>query len=1056
MQKKHSFKIAFRPRALFITIIIVSIMGCVGSRMSVEEAKEVAITIEKEPFVPPPRRAYDVLAVLEQRGKFNPKIVAKHRRIMESPPPETDDAKMLAEFYLKRGNSALEFGYPHRAVKDLQKALLCAEQVKHLKRMGSILFRLGQAELLVGNFKQGVETLERSQKKGKGAAYNELVKIYSLIGDIETAGKYLRAGTRELDEKNRKSKRKKTQDKKEMKKAFRRAATTSQMKAWYLEGQGKFADAEPYIRWALNVEKKQKKRNPGRYISSRISLGNNLMMQGRKYEAEVEVRKALDSALGFGGRDSILTADAVNSLGNVVLTQGRTDEAEKLVKSSLDILNRSGVSKESQIFSDALIVLGDVLTTNREFKEAASRFDLAAKGVYASSSLYDRLHRNPNFILSLIQIGRLDDALEIVNAVYELEKKLFGTTHPTTLEIIALRGMIRAKEKNYDAAYNDFSASVPLLLERKIDEKNYSESFRIKIIGEAYLELLSDLSGSSLETRLGMDAVAEAFRLADALGGRTIQRSLGASSARTAVTDPKLSDLARKEQDAQKQMEVLQLSLSNMMASPRNQQIPSVIKDLQNRIGKLRKAQQALYREIGKRFPKYSDFTHPRPGTVSSAQEKLLPGESLIGVYTSEKNTYVWAIPHKGGPAFSTASMGIKEMVQTIARIRKTFSPDLNTFGDMPQLDVMAAYGLFQKILLPVKKGWNNASDLLLVVYGPMGQIPLGMLPTEPVSLEPEKDLLFSNYRSIPWLIRKASVTRIPSASSLLMLRSLPPVESTRKAFFGFGNPVFNLTQVSDDANGKDAALKRDKNQFRRLQNRGFRKKSNASVGVDTKTLSSFRLEDLERLPDTEEEIKYIALALGADPEEDTLLREDASENKIKALDLSDRRVVAFATHALKPGDLDGLDQPALAMTTPTVTGESDDGLLTAGEIYNLRLNADWVILSACSTGIDESFGAESVSGLGRAFFYAGTRSLLVTMWPVETTSARILTTGLFSYQKKDHTLSRAKALQKAMLDLIDDPGYIDPASGKIVSSYAHPFFWAPFIIIGDNGNIAH
>ncbi|HIJ55142.1 MAG TPA: CHAT domain-containing protein [Deltaproteobacteria bacterium] len=1054
MNKKHP---AYRwtDALLMITIILLAV-GCVGSRMSVEEAKEVAITIEKEPFIPPPRRAYDVLAVLEQRGKFNPKIVARHKTVMESPPPQTDDPETLAEFYLKRGNSAMEFGYPHRAVEDVRKALLYAEQVKHFKKMGGLLFRLGQAELLVGNFKQGVEMLERSQKKGKGAAYNELVKIYSLIGDIETAGKYLRAGTRELDDKIQKSKREKTKDKKDMKKVSRRVATTSQMKAWYLEGQGKFADAEPYIRSALSVEEKQKKRSPGRYISSRISLGNNLMMQGRKYEAEVEVRKALDSALGFGGRDSILTAEAVNSLGNVVLTQGRMDEAEKLVNSSLDILEQCGVSRESQIFSDALIVLGDVLTTKQEFNAAANRFDSAAKGVYAGPSLYDRLHRNPNFILSLIQIGRLDEALKIVKAVYELEKKLFGTTHPSTLEIIALRGMIRVKERNNEAAYKDFSGSVPLLLERKIDEENYAQSFRLKLMGEAYLELLSDLNGSSLEARLGVDAVSEAFRLADALGGRTIQRSLGASSARTAVTDPKLADLARKEQDAQKQMEVLQLSLSNMMAAPGNQQIPSVVKDLQNRIDKLRKAQKALYREIGKRFPKYSDFTHPRPGTVSSAQEKLLPGESLIAVYTSEKNTYVWAIPYKGSPAFSKTSMGIKEMVQTIAGIRKTFSPDLNTFGDMPQFDVMAAYGLFEKILLPVKEGWKNASDLLVVVYGPMGQIPLGMLPTEPVRLGPEKDLLFSNYRSIPWLIRKASVTKIPSASSLLMLRSLPAVESIRKAFFGFGNPVFNLTQLSDDAYGKDGALNKDKNQFRRLQSRGFRKKSDASVDVDTKTLSSFRLEDLERLPDTEEEIKHIAMALDADPEEDTLLREDASENKIKALDLSDRRVVAFATHALKPGDLDGLDQPALAMTTPTVTGESDDGLLTAGEIYNLRLNADWVVLSACSTGIDESFGAESVSGLGRAFFYAGTRSLLVTMWPVETTSARILTTGLFSYQKKDNTMSRAKALQKAMLDLIDGPGFVDQSSGKTVSSYAHPFFWAPFIIIGDNGNIAH
>jgi len=1042
--------------ALFVLIIAAFIFGCVGARMSVEEAKAVAITIEKEPFVPPPRRAYDVLAVLEQRGKFNPKIVAKHRRIMESPPPQTDDAKMLAEFYRKRGNSALEFGYPHRAVEDLRKALVYAEQVDNLKRMGSLLFKLGQTELLVGNFKHGVEILEQSKSRGKGGAYNELVKIYSLIGDIETAGKHLQAGTRELEEKIQRSKRKKSGNKKAIRNTSRREATISQMKAWYLEGQGKFADAEPYIRLALRVEVEQKKRYPGRSTTTRISLSNNLMMQGRKYEAEVEARKALDSALGFGGRDSILTAAAVNTLGNVVLTQGRTDEAEKLVKSSLDILERCGVSKEAQIFSDALITLGDVLTIKRDFKEAVNRFEMAAKGVYANSSLYDRLHRNPNYILSLIQLGRLDKVLKMVEAVYELEKQYFGITHPTTLEIIALRGMIRTKEKKYEAAYKDFSGSVPLLLERKTDKESYSQSFRLKIMSVAYLELLSDLSGSSLETRLGTDAVSEAFRLADALGGRTIQRSLGASTARTAITDPKLADLARKEQDSLKQMEVLQLSLSNMMAAPADQQIPSVIKNLQNRIDKLRKAQQALYREIGKRFPKYSDFTHPRPGTVSSAQEKLLPGESLIAVYTLEKNTYVWAVPHKGSPAFSRTSMGIKEMAQSIARIRKTFSPDLNTFGDMPQFDVMAAYGLFEKILLPVKEGWKNASDLLLVVYGPMGQIPLGVLPTKPVKLGSKEGLLFSRYRSVPWLIRKVSVTRIPSVSSLLMLRSLPPVKSARKAFFGFGNPVFNPAQLDGSENGKAAGLKRGKKQFRRLQSRGFRKKSDVSVGVDTNTLSSFSLEDLERLPDTEEEIKHIALALGADPEEDTLLREDASENKIKALDLSDRRVVAFATHALKPGDLDGLDQPALAMTTPTVTGESDDGLLTAGEIYNLRLNADWVVLSACSTGIDESFGAESVSGLGRAFFYAGTRSLLVTMWPVETTSARKLTTGLFSYQKKDNTMSRAKALQKAMLDLIDDPGYIDPASGKIVSSYAHPFFWAPFIIIGDNGNIAH
>jgi CHAT domain-containing protein len=134
------------------------------------------------------------------------------------------------------------------------------------------------------------------------------------------------------------------------------------------------------------------------------------------------------------------------------------------------------------------------------------------------------------------------------------------------------------------------------------------------------------------------------------------------------------------------------------------------------------------------------------------------------------------------------------------------------------------------------------------------------------------------------------------------------------------------------------------------------------------------------------------------------------------------------------------------------VTGDDDDGLLKMGEVLKLKLNADWVVLSACNTGAADGAGAEAVSGLGRAFFYAGTRAILVSMWPVETTSARKLTTGLFQYQKENKTLSRVRAHQKSILALIDSPGLIDDASGKVVASYAHPLFWAPFILVGDGG----
>ena len=133
---------------------------------------------------------------------------------------------------------------------------------------------------------------------------------------------------------------------------------------------------------------------------------------------------------------------------------------------------------------------------------------------------------------------------------------------------------------------------------------------------------------------------------------------------------------------------------------------------------------------------------------------------------------------------------------------------------------------------------------------------------------------------------------------------------------------------------------------------------------------------------------------------QDIFIGESASERKVKTMDLTDRRIVAFATHALLPGDLDGLDQPALALCAPSITGDDEDGLLTMGEIMKLRMNADWVVLSACNTGAADGAGVEAVSGLGRAFFYAGTRAILVSMWPVETTSARKLTTALFQYQR--------------------------------------------------------
>jgi CHAT domain-containing protein len=172
----------------------------------------------------------------------------------------------------------------------------------------------------------------------------------------------------------------------------------------------------------------------------------------------------------------------------------------------------------------------------------------------------------------------------------------------------------------------------------------------------------------------------------------------------------------------------------------------------------------------------------------------------------------------------------------------------------------------------------------------------------------------------------------------------------------------------------------------------------------------------------------------------------------VRTMNLADRRVIMFATHGLVPGDLDGLNEPALALTAPQVAKVQGDGLLTVSKILGLKLNADWVVLSACNTASGNGAGAEAVSGLGLAFFYAGTRALLASNWPVETTSARMITTELFKREAATPGLPRAEALRQAMLALIDGPGLMDPATNKPVYSYAHPIFWAPFSLVGDGG----
>jgi CHAT domain-containing protein len=202
-------------------------------------------------------------------------------------------------------------------------------------------------------------------------------------------------------------------------------------------------------------------------------------------------------------------------------------------------------------------------------------------------------------------------------------------------------------------------------------------------------------------------------------------------------------------------------------------------------------------------------------------------------------------------------------------------------------------------------------------------------------------------------------------------------------------------------------------------------------------------LRALARLPGTRTELEAVGKLLGAPA---GAIRLDASmtEAALRSADLSNVRILHLATHGLtasEAGQRGARTEPGLVFTPPAEATSQDDGYLAASEVLTLNLTAvDWVILSACNTAAPSGTpGEPGLSGLARAFFYAGAPSLLVSHWPVGDDVAAALTVN--TLRRTQAGESRAAALQNAMRDIRNDPN--NP-------SFAHPSAWAPFTIAGE------
>ena len=1026
---------------LFLLTVLPGFLTACQTSMSVEQAKQVVVEMQRDSFVPPPRRINDVLAFLDKAKLSDSPAVKRLQSTLSAPPPDASKQSLIIPYLIRRGTAAMKLGLYNQALSDLRLAKIYAD--KNAMPNAELLHKLGYAEFVCGNFKDAVAYFEQSNKiKEKPETYRALVELYTRVGDLDAAEETKRRGVMLCNFL-----------------CSRQVSCrwcdyhTAMMNAYVLDARGKFSEAESFYRQALrSITPAMKKSFPFVSIVPRIYLTRNLKHQEEWIKAELAARDLLKETVSATGSDSETFGIVVGDLSDILMRQGRLEEAEKLLHAALSILETAGIEEYAYPMIDARMRLGNVLFVKGNYTGAMEQFDLTKSEARGNRYLYDNLFaRNPALMLSLIMTARIDEAMALIDTFYQRNKAFVGPSHYLTKEILGLRAVAHARLHNDKLALKDFSGAIPYLLN---NEQQAAAAFdqrrRARIIMESYIDLLIRAQDSGLANQLDIDALGEAFKLVDAMSSPMVRGAVGASTIRAAVISSELTKLVRQEQDASKRIEVIERMLTNHLAAPLDQQIPRAINELKRELDTLSAARRALREEIQSRFPKYSELASPQQVSILQVQQQLCPGEVFLSIFVADARTYVWAIPKTGRIGLFATPVGKDQLNRYVLALRRSLDPHPKTLGDIPAFDINAAYQLYRLLLAPVEENWRHATNLLVVTNSPLDKIPFSVLVTAPIAFEKDSKTLFEEYRKVPWLIRKTSINRLTSASTFVSLRKAPQGDPSRKAFVGFGDPLFNSEQLA--MAGGEVSRRQDKFATRgaSIQVRGIRTTNTGSL--DSNKMNSSRLQHLNRLPDTADEVKSIAETLGADFQRDVFLGRQASEKRVKSMDLTDRKVIVFATHALVPGDLDGLTQPALAMCAPELTGESEDGLLTMGEIMTLQIDADWVVLSACNTGAADDKGAEAVSGLGRAFFYAGTRSLLLSMWPVETTSARKLTTGVFKHAQKTLQLSRPAALRAAMLDLIDQAYLQDSDSGQIIASYAHPLFWAPFIVVGDCG----
>jgi CHAT domain-containing protein len=808
--------------------------------------------------------------------------------------------------------------------------------------------------------------------------------------------------------------------------------------------QGRYNDALREMQDAYDIwEKNYLKFNPYR-MDAAMQLAVHLSKTGNANDAlplALEATKFAESVWGGANEQTMLWQ--YNTAG-IFKELGYWDEALRIFDGVLPRLDAANTPKTRHYACSVSQERARLLRDMNRPQEAAQAYEETLKRDAACfpPNHPEIVHALGEYALVLYKVRDFDRMGQIMDQWHDGLMASYGENSLPFAEYLGNRALMKSHGTLGTPAFEDALADMraSVLLREKLLPPDHS------FIGKAYMNLgamendaghygiawqmalRAEQAGQGsrqllMDTLLNAresgeipedEALSQAFRLVQVNHNSAARAAYEMLAQRVELGDTAKTENMRRFTDMQRRQDQLQRDMSYLAALPSAERRPDTERNIRAEMEQLSAQINTLGDTLSQQDIPFEAMYQTKPLSLADAQAMLSPQEALVifdigpedwdrhYVFVATQDRAEWRELHvsidnlKAAIRDLRASIDLRMGVRAGIALKKPTGPDRNAY------DLYAAHWVYTQTFAPIADMLAGKDHIYTELRGPLSAVPPQLLVRNDVAAQAQAD----------WLVRHHAVTVIPSIQSLKVTTLARQTARAGKPFLGFADPIFG-----DGTTPPDQQV--------------------ASLDVTRAAMRGA----LAPLPETAVEVRAVAQAVGAPVAQSVRQQSTASEADLKHEDLRDYRVLYFATHGLVAGDMVTADQqlaePALALTA----GQGEDGLLTASEIASLRLNADWVVLSACNTAVGDEPGAEALSGLAQAFTYAGARALMVSHWPVESRSAVALMTDLFARRAADPTLSAAKAQQQAILAMIDAPQRAE---------WSHPAYWAPFILVGN------